>query len=95
MYKDTEGIWYDSIMNPDQLFIPSRNNVPDSRLSTSIPTKGHHLYSSSKAPFVNSGVDPFNLTDANLEVSKHLSAGDKQVNLKTALKTSDIYATYL
>lgn len=94
MYKDTEGIWYDSIMNPDQLFISSRNNVPDSRFSTSIPTKVYHL-SSSKAPFVNSGVDPFNLTDANLEVSKHLSAGDKQVNLKTALKTSDVYATYL
>lgn len=69
MYKDTEGKWYESIMNPDQLFKSSRNNALDSRFSASIPTKLHHLYSSSKAPFVNNGVDLLSLTDTNLEVS--------------------------
>ncbi|XP_020625922.1 MAR-binding filament-like protein 1-1 isoform X2 [Orbicella faveolata] len=67
MYKDTEGKWYESIMNPDQLFKSSRNNALDSRFSASIPTKVHHLYSSSKAPFVNNGVDLLSLTDTNLE----------------------------
>lgn len=69
MYKNNEGIWYDSVMNPDRLFISSRNNAPDSRFSTSIPTKVHHLYSSSEAPFVNNGGDLLSPTDTNLEVS--------------------------
>ena len=94
MYGDTEGIWYDSIMNPDQLFTSSRNNAPDSRFSTSIPTKVHHLYSSSKAPFVNNGVDLLSLTDTNLEVSTSPQVTNN-VNLKTALKSYDVYASYL
>ena len=81
-------------MNPDQLFISSRNNVSDSRLSTPIPMEVHQLYSSSTAPFVNSGVDLLGLTETNLGVST-CSPGDKQLYFYTALKISDVITTYL
>lgn len=82
-------------MNPDQLFISSRNNIPDSRFSASIsiPTKVHHLYSSS-SPFVNSGVDLSNLTDTNLEVSTCPQVTNNFIFNHAAFKTSDVYASY-